>query len=145
MMNNNLDNDGWKGSITLVSSTSGYIGGTEVVSYISSKHGITGLLRASHAEAKRKGVRLNAVAPFITPSRITSSYSDAWIAKGLPTNKASEVALAIVQMTLKTDRVGKCDMVRKYSTCFVFLVARKESLTCIRRSLGESQGKWKDQ
>ncbi|KAF7544841.1 hypothetical protein G7046_g9701 [Stylonectria norvegica] len=49
MKDNTPDASGWRGSVVLVSSTSGYFGGTEVVSYISSKHGVIGLLRASHA------------------------------------------------------------------------------------------------
>ena len=95
----------------LVSSTSGYFGGTEVVSYISSKHGVIGLLRSSHGPAGRLGIRVNAVAPFITPTHITAGYSDTWKAEGLPINTPDNVARGITHMALDTSLQGKCGLV----------------------------------
>lgn len=111
MQQNEPDVKGWRGSVVLVSSTSGYIGGTEVVSYVSSKHGVIGLLRAAHPEAKRRQIRVNAVAPFVTPTSMTSSYSEAWKSHGLPTNSPAGVANAVFDMTSSTDQQGGCFLV----------------------------------
>ncbi|KAF5681272.1 NAD(P)-binding protein [Fusarium heterosporum] len=111
MRMNPPDQDGWRGSVVLISSTSGYTGGTEVVSYVSSKHGVIGLLRSSHGQANRLGVRVSAVAPFITPTFITKGYSESWKAEGLPTNTAEEVATGIVHMSLDVEMQGKCCLV----------------------------------
>lgn len=111
MKDNAADEMGWRGSVILVSSTSGYLGGTEVVSYISSKHGVIGLLRSSQAPAARLGVRVNGVAPFITPTHITEGYSAAWKAEGLPTNTPEDVATGIRHMALDTSMQGKCCLV----------------------------------
>ncbi|KAB5525531.1 hypothetical protein GE09DRAFT_473434 [Coniochaeta sp. 2T2.1] len=111
MKSNSPDVSGWRGSVVLVSSTSGYFGGTEVVSYISSKHGVIGLLRSSHGPAGRLGIRINGVAPFITPTHITAGYADAWKAEGLPTNTPDDVARGITQMSLDPCSQGKCCLV----------------------------------
>jgi len=100
-----------RGSIILVSSTSGYFGGTSVVSYIASKHGITGLLRASQKTAREAEVRVNAVAPFFTPTYITSSYAEVWRERGLPENKTTDVAAAVVQMAADQGSEGRCCLV----------------------------------
>lgn len=112
MQSNEPDAGGWRGSVVLVSSTSGYTGGTEVVSYVSSKHGVIGLLRSTHEEARRRCIRVNGVAPFITPTYITGGYSDAWIAEGLPTNSTDGVASAIMHVSLDEQIQGHCYMVR---------------------------------
>jgi NAD(P)-dependent dehydrogenase (short-subunit alcohol dehydrogenase family) len=111
MKQNPPDEDGWRGSVVLVSSTSGYFGGTEVVSYVSSKHGVIGLLRSSHGPAQRLGIRVNGVAPFITPTFITQGYSELWKEEGLPTNTPADVATGIVHMSLDKEMLGKCCLV----------------------------------
>jgi len=100
-----------RGSVVLVSSTSGYFGGTSVVSYVTSKHGVTGLLRASQRAANEADVRVNAVAPFFTPTHITSNYTQTWRKAGLPENKTTDVAAAISLMAVDKDRAGKCCLV----------------------------------
>ncbi|KPM41279.1 hypothetical protein AK830_g5316 [Neonectria ditissima] len=111
MKDNPPDADGWRGSVVLVSSTSGYFGGTEVVSYVSSKHGVLGLLRSSHRSAQQLGVRVNSVAPFVTPTFITDAYLAAWKADGLPTNSPVDVAVGILHMSLDKNMRGKCFLV----------------------------------
>ncbi|KAF4991693.1 hypothetical protein FGRMN_7666 [Fusarium graminum] len=108
MRTNPPDQEGWRGSVLLISSASGYIGTTEVVSYVSSKHGVIGLLRSSHGPANRLGVRVSAVAPFVTPTFITQGYSESWKAEGLPTNTAEDVAAGIVHMSLDVEMHGRC-------------------------------------
>lgn len=97
-----------RGSVILVSSTSGYFGGTSVVSYVSSKHGVMGLLRASQKVANDNGVRVNAVAPFFTPTHITSSYAKAWKEEGLLANTPFDVASAVVQTATDPTMRGRC-------------------------------------
>ena len=108
MSKNKLDSDGSRGSVILVSSTSGYFGGTSVVSYVSSKHGVMGLLRASQKAAAEIGVRVNAVAPFFTPTFITSGYAKAWREEGLLENTPGDVALAIAQIATDPNLKGRC-------------------------------------
>ncbi|KAI4651898.1 hypothetical protein J4E93_002094 [Alternaria ventricosa] len=111
MKSNPPDSDGARGSIVLIASTSGYFGGTGVVSYVSSKHGVVGLLRASQSVARKLGVRLNVVAPFFTPTHITSGYSEKWKERGLPANTTEDVANAIVSTSVDPARQGHSMMV----------------------------------
>ncbi|KAH7412935.1 hypothetical protein BKA64DRAFT_616535 [Cadophora sp. MPI-SDFR-AT-0126] len=108
---NPVSDAGSRGSIILVSSTSGYFGGTSVVAYVSSKHGVTGLLRSSQRAAKAVNVTVNAVAPFFTPTNITSSFSKAWKDKGLLENSAQDVAYAVACMVADSKRTGQCCLV----------------------------------
>jgi NAD(P)-dependent dehydrogenase (short-subunit alcohol dehydrogenase family) len=119
-----------RGSIVLISSTSGYFGGTSVVSYIASKHGVIGLLRASQKAASQYQVRLNAVAPFFTPTHVTSGYSAMWFEKGLPANSTSDVAASIVQTAIDPTLSGNC--------CLVAGKQMKE----IEKRLGEIVPEW---
>ncbi|PSN67642.1 NAD(P)-binding protein [Corynespora cassiicola Philippines] len=100
-----------RGSILLVASTSGYFGGTGVVSYISSKHGVVGLARSSQRVANQLGVRVNVVAPFFTPTHITTGYSDKWNERGLPANTVEDVADAIIATSMSPERKGHSIMV----------------------------------
>ncbi|KAF7595681.1 hypothetical protein BBP40_005125 [Aspergillus hancockii] len=88
------------GSILLMASTSGYFGGTGVTAYIASKHGVVGLLRASQGVAQQYGIRVNAVAPFFTPTRITAGFTTKWAQAGLEANTPQRVAevVAVVAM-----------------------------------------------
>lgn len=100
-----------RGSVVLVSSTSGYFGSSAVVSYVASKHGVIGLLRASQKVANEADIRVNAIAPFFTPTHITSNYIDAWRKTGLPENKTSDVAGAIASMAADSSSKGRCSLV----------------------------------
>ncbi|KAF2845833.1 NAD(P)-binding protein [Plenodomus tracheiphilus IPT5] len=111
MRSNPPDSDGPRGSIILIASTSGYFGGTGVVSYVSSKHGVVGLARASQKVANELGVRVNVVAPFFTPTSITSGYSDEWEERGLPANTVEDVAKAVVATSVDAERRGHSVMV----------------------------------
>ena len=102
---------GSRGSIILIASTSGYFGGTGVVSYIASKHGVVGLCRASQRKAAQLSVRVNVVAPFFTPTYITGTYSQKWLERGLPANTVEDVARAVVETSLDEGRRGKSVMV----------------------------------
>ncbi|KAF1919080.1 hypothetical protein BDU57DRAFT_128906 [Ampelomyces quisqualis] len=111
MSTNPPDSDGSRGSVVLIASTSGYFGSTGVVSYISSKHGVVGLARASQRKAAELNIRVNVVAPFFTPTYITTGYSDEWKKRGLPANTVEDVAKAIVETSMAPDRRGHSLMV----------------------------------
>jgi len=112
MKSNPIDQDGFRGSIVLTSSTSGFFGGTAVVSYVASKHGVVGLLRSSQTVAKKYGVRVNSVAPFITPTFITEGYSALYKERGLPVNRPEDVASAIIVTSVDVQSQGRCFLVR---------------------------------
>ena len=104
--------DASRGSVLLTLSTSSYFGGTGVAAYVTSKHGALGLLRASQSTAEEIGVRVNAVAPFFTPTQITASFSEDWKAAGLKAYTPENVARAIVQMAMDPRAYGNCCLVR---------------------------------
>ena len=118
MKSNPVDSDGARGSIILIASTSGYFGGTGVLSYIASKHGVVGAARASQRKAEELGVRVNVVAPFFTPTYITGRYSEEWIKRGLPANTVEDVANAVVSASTDPDRKGHSVMVRHLPSYF---------------------------
>lgn len=111
MKGNAVDSDGARGSIVLIASTSGYFGGTGVVSYITSKHGVVGLCRSSQRVANQLQIRVNVVAPFFTPTYITGGYATEWKERGLPANTIEDVATAIVQTSADSERKGHSIMV----------------------------------
>ncbi|KAF2652986.1 NAD(P)-binding protein [Lophiostoma macrostomum CBS 122681] len=106
MSRNPLDDTGTRGSIVLIASTSSYFGRTSVASYVSSKHGVLGLFRASQLPSTRLQIRVNVVAPFFTPTYITGSYAQEWLKRGLPANTVEGVADAIVETSLEAGRGG---------------------------------------
>lgn len=99
-------------SILLVGSTSSYFGGTGVTAYVASKHGVLGLLRASQSTARDLGVRVNAIAPFLTPTHITAGFAQRWKDHGLEVNTPERVAEAIALVALDEMRQGECVLVR---------------------------------
>jgi NAD(P)-dependent dehydrogenase (short-subunit alcohol dehydrogenase family) len=102
---------GGKKSIVLVVSTSGYFGNTAVSGYVSSKHGIIGLLRSSQVAAKQNGVSITGIAPFFTPTNITSKVAERWKANGLESNTPEQMGMAIAQSSVEASS-GSCTLVR---------------------------------
>lgn len=119
MKSNPVDKDGANGSVVLIASTSGYFGGTGVVSYIASKHGVVGLARASQRKASELGVRINVVAPFFTPTHITTGYSQAWSERGLPANTVEDVANAILAISTDPAKQGHSVLVGRQILLFL--------------------------
>lgn len=111
MKSNPPDGEGSRGSVILIASTSGYFGGTGVVSYVTSKHGVVGLGRASQRVANQLDIRVNVVAPFFTPTYITGGYSEKWKESGLPANTVESVAHTIVTTSVEASRKGHSVMV----------------------------------
>lgn len=120
----------------LIASTSGYFGGTGVVSYITSKHGVVGLARASQRKANELGIRVNIVAPFFTPTYITTGYSDKWKERGLPANTVEDVASAIVSTSIDPARKGHSVMVslvHRRAAILSILIDMQRSLEILRK------------
>jgi NAD(P)-dependent dehydrogenase (short-subunit alcohol dehydrogenase family) len=118
-MNSKPESNGATKSILLVASTSSYFGGTGVAAYIASKHGVLGLLRASQTVAHKHGVRVNAIAPFLTPTHITAGFVQRWDEAGLEKNTPDRVAEAIALVALDPERQGNCVLVRYIRAKFV--------------------------
>lgn len=102
-----------RGSVVLIASTSGYFGGTGVMAYVASKHGVVGLLRASQKTAVKNNVRVNAVAPYFTPTHMTAKYSEQWLSQGLPANTPLDVATAVATTALDERLAGNTILVRR--------------------------------
>ena len=126
------------GSVVLVTSTSGYFGGTGVTAYVASKHGVVGLLRASQVTAQKYGIRVNAVAPFMTPTTMTAGLAQRWQDAGLETNAPDRVAEVIEQIALDTTRRGSCTLVSSLNS--VECVPKNYANAC--RLLENISGRW---
>lgn len=98
-------------AIILVASTSGYFGDTGVAAYVASKHGVIGLLRASQKAAQKYGIVIKGIAPFFTPTQITTGITEKWKAAGLETNTPEMVARAIVRSSVDDSKSGACTLV----------------------------------
>ncbi|KAK8069423.1 short chain dehydrogenase/reductase [Apiospora phragmitis] len=90
--------------------------------YVASKHGVIGLLRASQQKATALGMRVNAIAPFITPTQITSGFDEAsMLESGLEINTPDHVGIAIAQAAVDEARRGTACLVSldplKYTVC----------------------------
>lgn len=100
------------GSIVLIASPSGYFGSTGVSAYVASKHGVVGLLRASQVEARKRGnIRVNGVAPGLTPTAMTAGYSQRWKDTGMEANTVENVAGVIAQTAVDARLNGACVLV----------------------------------
>ena len=117
-----------KGSVVLIASTSGYFGGSGVMAYVASKHGVVGLLRACQKTAAKNLVRVNAIAPYLTPTHMTGSFSEEWVKQGLAANTALDVATAVAATALDEGLAGNTILVRCYGrTVFPILTRYKGS------------------
>jgi NAD(P)-dependent dehydrogenase (short-subunit alcohol dehydrogenase family) len=80
-------------SLTLVSSVAGFQESPGLFVYQASKHGVLGLMRALRLYAPGAfGVRVNAVCPWMTLTRMVSGIEGGWREAELPTNSAEDVA-----------------------------------------------------
>lgn len=86
--------------------------------YISSKHGIIGLLRGSQPAAEKYGIAITGIAPFFTPTSITSRVSARWQADGLQGNTPEGVGMAIVQSSTDEVSSGSCFLVHSPTLLF---------------------------
>ena len=54
------------GDIVLTSSIAGFKESPGIVIYTASKHGVLGLMRSLHADARRENINVNVVCPWMT-------------------------------------------------------------------------------
>ena len=108
-----------KGSVMLIASTSGYFGGSGVMAYVASKHGVVGLLRACQRTAAKNLVRVNAIAPYFTPTHMVGSFSEEWVKQGLPANTTLDVATAVATTALNEDLAGNTMLVRRSGWSYI--------------------------
>ncbi|KAK5091111.1 hypothetical protein LTR05_001291 [Lithohypha guttulata] len=85
-------------SLTLLSSIAGWKETPGMPVYQSSKHGVLGLLRSLRLYVPKAypGVRVNAICPSFTETRMVAGIRDGWHAAGLPVNGPEDVARVIV-------------------------------------------------
>ena len=102
---------GSRGSVVLIALTSGYFGGSGVMAYVSSKHAVVGQLRACQKTATSNAIRVNAVAPYFTPTHMTGSFAQQWKDQGLPANTAKDVATAVSSTALDAKLAGNTILV----------------------------------
>ncbi|RSM16691.1 hypothetical protein CDV31_004463 [Fusarium ambrosium] len=95
---NKPSSTGSRGSIVFVTSTSGYFGSTGNAAYISSKHGVVGLMRASLRRAASLGISLSSVAPCYTPTHLTAGFGQKITDAGLNANTPEGVALVAASL-----------------------------------------------
>lgn len=112
--------DGSRGSIVLVISTSGYFGATGVAGYITSKHAITGLLRGSQVAGEKYSIRINAVAPFMTPTAMVENFAHEWRTREFPVNRPEAVAEIIAILAMDWAQRGACYLVSLWSCLLCF-------------------------
>jgi NAD(P)-dependent dehydrogenase (short-subunit alcohol dehydrogenase family) len=102
------------GSIVNISSTYGHDGAGGASVYSASKHAVEGLTRSAALEAANSGVRVNAVAPGPTDTRMLDRFT------GNAERKAGLVS------TVPLQRLGEPDEI---ANAIVFLASSKASFT----------------
>ncbi|CAK7228817.1 hypothetical protein SBRCBS47491_007037 [Sporothrix bragantina] len=94
-------------SIVLISSLAGIGENPGVPVYNTSKHAIMGLLRSfAPYTPVRYNVRVNAMCPSATNTRMIDSITGAWVAAGLPLNEPEHVAQFILLCAVDEQRNG---------------------------------------
>ncbi len=88
-----------------------------MTAYVSSKHGVTGLLRASQVAANKAHIRVNGIAPNFTDTQLTKHFAKEWHEAGIDYNTPENVARMIAQMSVDPTRRGDCCLV-----CFPSLI-----------------------
>ncbi|KAI9713063.1 MAG: hypothetical protein M1820_001048 [Bogoriella megaspora] len=85
-------------SITLISSVAGFTEAPGIEMYTASKHGVLGLVRALRptlAKSSPQPIRINAICPWYTQTRMARNVQDHWLKAGLPVNQPMDVARII--------------------------------------------------
>jgi NAD(P)-dependent dehydrogenase (short-subunit alcohol dehydrogenase family) len=96
------------GCIVNTSSMLGVVGMPDNAAYTAAKHGVGGLTRSAALELAPYGVRVNAVAPGVTHTGMTSGVSDELLAD-VPLRRIAEpeeIADAVLWLALSTYTTG---------------------------------------
>ena len=91
------------GAIVTTSSLAGVLGAADIVPYHVSKHAVVGLARCGAIHGATRGVRVNAIAPGIIPTNLTSQPG------GAPVN--TDAAHERARVTTPLERAGTVDEV----------------------------------
>ena len=85
-------------SLTLLSSLAGFKESPGIPVYQACKHGVLGLMRSLRLFLPRAypGLRINAVCPSLTLTKMVARIKDEWIKRGAPVNQPSDVANVVV-------------------------------------------------
>lgn len=87
-------NDG--GSIIMTSSVAGIVGSPNVSAYITSKHAVVGIMRATAVEAARRKIRVNSVHPSPVDNRMMRSLEEGFAAgHGAEVKKTLEATIPL--------------------------------------------------
>jgi NAD(P)-dependent dehydrogenase (short-subunit alcohol dehydrogenase family) len=81
------------GSIVITSSVAGLRGSPRLAAYSASKHAVIGLMKSAALEGAPDGIRVNAVNPSATRTRMIESIDDAMRAAGRTGDSAARVPL----------------------------------------------------
>lgn len=84
---------GRAGAILNVASVAGLIGAPLLSAYVASKHAVVGLTKTAAAETARRGVRVNAICPAFTDTRMVSDFLHGM--RGGPEEAADRVVAAV--------------------------------------------------
>lgn len=81
-------------SLTLLSSVAGFTEAPGLWAYQAAKCGVLGLMRAlrCYLPDTSDNIRVNAVCPWMTKTRMVAGIQDGWLKAGLPTNTPEDVA-----------------------------------------------------
>jgi NAD(P)-dependent dehydrogenase (short-subunit alcohol dehydrogenase family) len=85
-------------SLTVLASVAGFKESPGIPVYQACKHGVLGLMRSLRlfAPAAYPGLRINAVCPSMTLTRMVAGIKDSWMASGAPVNQPNDIANVIV-------------------------------------------------
>ena len=102
-------------SLTLLSSVAGFKEHPGLFAYGASKHGVLGLMRALRLYAPKvyNGLRVNAVCPSFTETRMVQGVRDGWVNAGLPTQGPEAVAKVLVGIMAAGKGEGGSGMVQR--------------------------------
>jgi NAD(P)-dependent dehydrogenase (short-subunit alcohol dehydrogenase family) len=99
------------GAVVATASLAGLTGMPFDPIYTANKHGVVGLVRALGPALAQEGVRVNAVCPGFTESKIIEPIRDGLLAEGLPIIPAKQVANAVIAL-FEGDMSGECEFVQ---------------------------------
>jgi NAD(P)-dependent dehydrogenase (short-subunit alcohol dehydrogenase family) len=99
------------GAIVATASLAGLTGMPFDPIYTANKHAVVGLVRSLGPALVKDRVRVNAVCPGFTESKIIEPIREALVAEGLPIIPAEQVAEAVIGL-FESDVSGECEFVQ---------------------------------
>ncbi|CAH0020302.1 unnamed protein product [Clonostachys rhizophaga] len=84
------------GDLILVSSVGGFKESAELTPYLSTKHGVIGVMRGLRLTSLNDGIRVNVVCPWTTRTVLTSGIAVSWEELDLPMNEPEDIATSML-------------------------------------------------